>query len=332
MLAAVRSLDVGVDTPMHCHAYQTAAELSFSNLNVLTSRFEPGFVLMCKLLTLLSDNYQLLIVVSSAIICACTGVFIYKLTDEPILPTLLFLCLLFPNYLNIMREGIAIAIGMLAIVALKDRKRAVFVVLVLLATSFHRSAIVLLSLLFLRYLKINWKSIGVFLVCTVLCFILANQVLQAAAGLLGKSSFYDENFMESNYFGALIQLLFDGVLTMVFFNYLGIAHRKAATRISSSLELTLQWGLLLWLAFSTVGMKVEIVSRFGYYFAPLILIALPYALKVPTKSEAVFVRYALVVTAIAYFAIIESARPEWHGIVPYTADISNMAVMLAGLL
>lgn len=317
LLAACRSVTVGVDTAMHCKAYRTISLLSYSSMDAMTDRFEIGFVILCKLLSLLNSNYQLLIVVSSAIICLCAAYFIYSLADEPILPTVLYLCLLFSNYLNIMREAVAVAIGMLAIVALTKQKNIPFVLLVLLASLFHRSAIVLLLLLPLQAVNINWKSISVLLITGLLLFLFAEKFLQVIATFLGKTSFYDENFMSSNYFGALIQFLFELFLCIVYFNYVYISHRNGLHLMSSHMELALDWSLLLWLLLSAVGMKVEIVSRFSYYFAPLILCALPISLRVPTKREALLVGYVLMVIAIVYFIVIEALRPEWHGIVPY---------------
>lgn len=317
LLAACRSVTVGVDTAMHCNAYRTISLLSYSGIDAMTDRFEIGFVLLCKLLSLFNSDYQLLIIVSSAIICLCAAYFIYSLADEPVLPTVLYLCLLFPNYLNIMREAVAVAIGMLAIVALTKQKNIPFVLLVLLASLFHRSAIVLLLLLPLQAVNINWKSLSVLLITGLLLFLFAEKFLQVIATFLGKTTFYDENFMGSNYFGALIQFLFELFLCIVYFNYVCISHRNGRHLMSSHMELVLGWSLLLWLLLSAVGMKVEIVNRFSYYFAPLILCALPISLRVPTKREALLVGYVLLVTAIVYFIVIEALRPDWHGIVPY---------------
>ena len=317
LLAACRSVTVGVDTAMHCKAYRTISLLSYSGMDAITDRFEIGFVLLCKMLSLLNSSYQLLIVVSSAIICLCAAYFIYSLADEPVLPTVLYLCLLFPNYLNIMREAIAVAIGMLAIVALTRQKNIPFILLVLLASLFHRSAIVLLLLLPLQVVDINWKSLSVLLITGLLLFLFAEKFLQVIATFLGKTSFYDENFMGSNYFGALVQFLFELTLCIVYFNYVCLSHRSGRLHMDSQMELVFGWSLLLWLLLSAVGMKVEIVSRFSYYFAPLILCALPISLRVPTKKEALLVGYVLMVIAIVYFIVIEALRPEWHGIVPY---------------
>ncbi len=329
LMAAARSYTVGVDTSMHCRAFTTISQLPFDSLGSMTERYEYGFVLFCKLLSLISGNYQVLIIASSAIICFCAAYFIYRLADEPVLPTVLFLCLLFPNYLNIMREAIAIAIGMLAIVALKDRKTPLFVLLVLLACTFHKSAFALLLLIPLGSVEINWKSMAALLIGGVLLFLFANPVLDAVAGLLGKSSFYDDKFMGSNYFGTLITFLFDAFLVGVFFNYLKVANRGKDGAQGETASLTLRWGMLLWLVFTAVGMKVQIVARFGYYFAPYVLVAMPLVLRAASGSETRFVRFALMSVAILFFLVVETFRPEWHGIVPYAVDLARLTGMLS---
>lgn len=322
-VASVRSSSVGIDTEMHCRAFLSASRLPFSSLVEMTDRFEYGFLLFCKVLSLISGDFQILLVASSAVICLCTALFIFKLADEPILPTVLFLCLLFPSYLNIMREAIAIAIGMLAIIVLRDRKVPVFILLVFLAASFHRSALVLFALIPLSKVEINLMSMTVLIIGAIFSFLFVNPLLNAVAAVLGKNSFYDADFMGSNYFGALISLLFNALLVGIFFNYLKVADRAEGVAQGKSVSLALRWGELLWLVFSAVGMKVQIVARFGYYFAPLVLVALPLVLKAANDGETRFVRFSLIAISVIYFVVVQLFRPEWYGIVPYTADLSR---------
>lgn len=332
LISAGRSVSVGIDTLMHCAAYKSLSFVPFSNLDLFNSRFEVGFLIICRILGYITHNYQILIVFSSAIFCICTCIFIYKFSDSSILSTVIFLCVMFPNYLNIMREAMAISIGMLAIIVLDKRKDCLFVVLVLLAATLHKSALILLILLPLSYLRVNSKTVGIFATCSLIIYIFIDQILQTIAHLTGRSIFYDESFMGSNYSGALAQFVFILLLVFLVFNYLKAGSRNRGMVELNSMSPVIQWGLLLWLALTAFGMRIEIVTRFSYYFAPFVLIALPYALKNSSKMESVFIKGALCFICIMYFVVIELYRPEWHGIVPYIFDFRNVANLIHGIM
>jgi hypothetical protein len=74
------------------------------------------------------------------------------------------------------RQTIAIAIVMIAFKFIKERKMLKFLLLILLAASFHTTALIFLPAYWLNKLELNKKTISIFLLTGLLAMIFENQL------------------------------------------------------------------------------------------------------------------------------------------------------------
>ena len=316
VIAAARSDMVGADTSQFCRAYAHIGVTPWSSLGD-SFRYEWGFLFLCKILNYISSNPQLLIVVSSIIINVPIGIFIYRNSPKPELSIFLYIGLTyFTQNMNVMREAMAVAIVLLAFELLKERRAFLFVLLIALAASFHKTALFLLILWPLWKLSFNRRTLLVYCALCLGLFVFANQVSDLLAFLMGRDELYSEKFSGSNYFGALFKFFLALFITFIIFNYLRVGQKRGIEL--TQVDRFYCHMLALWIMFALLGMQVEIYARLCMYFNIFAVIGVTRALRfVDSKGERAFVELLIGGVALCYFVIIGVYRPEWQGAIPY---------------
>jgi len=143
VLMAFRSYTTGSDTPSYCSLFGRIAAASSPIKYISASYFEPGYITYNWLLSRITTDPRILFVVSAAFITFSLARFTYKYVDNPGMFCCLFIGMMqFDFFLSAMRQGIAIAILLFAFDFLLERKPLRFIILCVLASTFHVSAIV----------------------------------------------------------------------------------------------------------------------------------------------------------------------------------------------
>lgn len=163
VLACLRSFSVGTDTEQFVNAYVKFAETGFSAVN-FKQVYEPGYVLYQVLLSRLSPNPRVLIVVSHLFINFSFLYFIKKFSKDYFISVCIFIFTCqFLASMCMMRQFIAIGIGLLAFPLLLDKKYVRYGLLVLVSASFHYFS--LLYLLFIPIHLLKWLPKKWFYAC-----------------------------------------------------------------------------------------------------------------------------------------------------------------------
>ena len=142
ILLALRDISVGTDLKTYKRIFESCIYTSFENLSNM--QWERGYTFFCKALSLISKDYRFFLIVVAVI----TIIPIYKLYSKekryPFLILILFVNM--PCFLMMfsgLRQAIAISIGVLVYMAIENRKFFLSFLLILLAVSFHVSAVAL---------------------------------------------------------------------------------------------------------------------------------------------------------------------------------------------
>ena len=321
MVAAVRDVSVGADTGQFCRAYE---RIGFEGIHAFdTVRYEPLFTSLCLLLNGVTDNYQALIVVASAIALIPVARLIYaKSKDMPLSFFLYIASNMYFSSMNTMRQAIAIGIIALAIPRLLGGKWTLYAICVAVAALFHQSAIVALLLIPLTKLKFSKGVFAAYLAASVAAFLFSLQLSDIVAGFLGRDELYSEAYMGSNYFGALFQSAVALACCLLCANYFAFSKRIGRSETTDSVYMH---AMMLWFFFSVFSMQVEIVGRLGSYFSLFAVLAIPDAIKRAPKEEGGIVGGVTRVAFFIYFVVICVARSEWFGVIPYVADFERFA-------
>lgn len=320
VVAAFRSFQVGVDTQQFCEAYIRIGREGAAAFNI--ERYEYLFTALCLGLNKLSGNYQLLIVVSSALCTMPVAYLIYECSENATMSFFLYVTMnMYFSSMNTMRQSMAIGVLAVGLVWFMRGKTWPFVVSALIASLFHQSAIFVLVLLFVRRLPFGKRELMLYFAAAAVVFMFSGPIVSLVASLYGRETLYSNEFMGSNYYGALINAAVSLVCCFLCANYLSVSRKRGEEGVWDAF---LMHGLMLWLVFDVFGMQVEIVGRLGMYFMLFVILAIPAALnRVPDNER----RIVIMVTGasfLVYFAVIGVMRPEWYGAIPYVADIDSV--------
>lgn len=324
-VAAFRSSAVGVDTEQFVRAYGRIGIEGVSAFQI--ERYEPGFTALCLLLNQITGNYQMLLIVTAVITYAPIGYVIYRLSENATLSCYLFITLnIFTSYLNVMRQGMCIALVAVAFLCLAKRKNIGFVVCILASSLFHAYSLVALVLLPLSRIGFKSRHLLLYAIAAIVVILAFNDVvMNAARFILGREEVYRSVHMSSNYFGALVQLAFIAVIALIVVNYLEIGKKRGLP--ATGKIAVYQHAVMLWLLFQLAGMQAEIFGRLGYYFEIFSILSIPCALKVVEPKERALATVVVCSISLAYFLVVGLIRPEWQGVIPYAIDYANIELL-----
>jgi len=153
--------NIGFDYDSYIDIFDQLTQ-SGSIKTMLDKGFEPGFLLLTRFMTFFVQSSVVMYGIYSAIIFIPVAWFIYKYCDTAWLSTWLFVTLaFFPTELNFIRQGIACSISLLGYKFLREKKLLPYLLIVLLAASFHKTALILIPIYFLCHIKLN-KKLAIF--------------------------------------------------------------------------------------------------------------------------------------------------------------------------
>lgn len=158
IVAALRNYTVGRDVYNYLRRYARFADAEWKEIFYMADSmmFEHGFAILNKLLTYINKNPRFFLVIAAFFIIFSYGMAIYRYSTIPWLSFLLFMTMgFFGSSLNVIRQYIAVAIILFSYNAIKNNKLLEFIVLVLVASNIHTSAIIVLPMYWLSKIKFN---------------------------------------------------------------------------------------------------------------------------------------------------------------------------------
>lgn len=324
LFAGLRKYTVGVDTLQFYEAFTNIGQTddwTFSEF-----RYEYGFSLLCKILYLIFKEPQSLIFVTSIFINFSVYTFIKNNSKDYFLSTLLYIFLnYYFNYMNIMRQAIAIAILLLFYKFLKNKQYLFYLFGVIIAFFFHKTAIMgLVLILVIMISKFKYLNFTI-ATCGIIAFTFYKEIFMFGASFLGDYylAYLDTEFAVSNYFGSLLMVLQSFGIS-ISCGYLYYKTRKKDRLEDSSFLMAISIVTLCCLA---LVMRMNIFNRISAIFEIYLIIFVPNILDNYKRPSGYILKNRLILTSsIKYFCLfltllfflgINFLRPEWYGVVPY---------------
>ena len=171
LIAALRAPSVGFDTIHYCqHFYNVCGE---SLKEIIQKYEEPGFYLLCKAISTFSDNAQWMLAVVGLIFTAAIGYFIYKYSSEYMASFLILIPFQFYSFsLTGLRQTLALSLVLYSYKYIEKKEFLKFTISILVAMTFHYSAIFAFPLYFIYKFRINnlWRSVIVLMLPVLYIF------------------------------------------------------------------------------------------------------------------------------------------------------------------
>ena len=314
--------NVGIDFP----EYEKIFNNIIAGREAWDHILEPTFYLFSWISDFLTHNSVILFTIYAGIFVSFSYLFITKVVPRAYVPLTYFVMLLtiFPMSMNVVRQSAAVAVCAFAVWFIINKKPAKFIITVLLASTLHFSAIILLPLylinLLFKKLDMGLKKVYITLAVVAILCILAPFILQLLAQIpILNHYLYLSEFDQSFYVsGRLLANLFIIVLVWWF-------ARKSI--VSDRIKLIITTLLAIGICLQTIGFFMRGASRISLYLTSLLPIVLVYLTaaedkkylkpikKVTTKKY--FWPIIIIAISLIYFVGICLFDNSGYDILPY---------------
>jgi len=287
-----------MDTLFYSRLFETSKNYDlrdFLNTKAVFDSFfllsEGGFYVCIWALARIFPGAQWFILITAIFTVYATSKFIYENSEDPAVSWVVFICLGSMTFaMNGMRQALAMSICLLSYRYVKEKKLVRFLLTVLVAVLFHKSAMVFALVYLMRNMKFNFKSfawitlgIGVFLASA-----------QRFAFLYDSVTGEDYASFESFESGGIITILIYVVAIIgMLISY------KSLEDSNSFLPLALTIvGLSLYLG---RFISTQIYERISYYFAYFLILAFPAMFKAMDKNMRETMKIIFMFACVALF-------------------------------
>lgn len=303
LLLSLRDYTIGVDVPGYIYKFQFFfPNASFKQL--FDNSFELGFIILNKIIGNFTDNIQVFLSIISIISIVPVGRFIYKYSKMPFLSFALYICFDYYSFtFSGLRQGIAYGIILFSYDFIKQKKMAKFILIILFAGLFHKSALVFLPAFFVKELILNKKSMFIIITVDLVLFVFRRELFRIMINV-----FYDKyELIESASYTWLT--LCTAILVFGLFFYRKVL---SISPNSGTIYILLIIGISFML-FSTVGNNVMRIANYYYMFVVIFIPEVINAIK--DKRKVVIMMYILLIFIFILYLLL--LRRDGYSIVPY---------------
>lgn len=337
LYAGLRGRTVGLDTDLWNTIFDNIAKNGLSELPRNTE-VEKGYMFLNLLLSKIWNSSQSVILVSSAIINYSFYKIIKRYSKDYMLSALIYVSTIFTITMNTSRQYLALAIVFFAFSFILEKKQIKAVLLILLASSMHYSAIVMLPLALFALPNINMTLKSLVLVggASFMAIPLYMVVVNLFVSVFPQYS----RFIESSKYSAELEISMQYVLLFILIVFLGLLYiipfrfsdgKLYINRNNDMLKAIEDKGeqfiyLLFFLLFVEyvvvyfISRNLLIAARFTYYFQTSLIIMIPNTIyylrrRYQMRAASKFVTLIFVVYFCWFGFRYFLADP--HGIFPY---------------
>lgn len=302
-LSSLRSVHTGVDYLNYMREFEAIGKHSWEYL--LHSRWEPGYLLVNKLMAYISTEPFFFALFTSGISIIGYGYYINKYSEDVWLSFVVFITMgFYTSTFNIMRQAFAMVVVLFAIRYLISRDLKKYLVCILIACIFHYSAMFAFLLYPFCRVKIN---VIYFILLLAGCFLFFNVLGRVLLGFFLQHVFDTLDFKSSTM--GINMLIFLVVMTLMVISFADMDNE-----VDSVFVHMLVFASLL----QVLALQFSMVARVVLYYSTALIIMIPNLLKrVNLDYIGKFCMYSLAVCfLLAYWYYVTSQQAN-HGVVIY---------------
>lgn len=293
LILALRGPTVGMDLPNYAGGYEFISSLGFTDLLsrlrlisvaelVHPYSYESGYVVLNWILGKLGLGFHAFLVLHAAFCMTSFGLFIYRYAKAPWLSFSMLIAFSYFEYsFGILRQILAICILLYAVPMIEKKKPIPFLLLVFLAFTMHRVAIVFAVLYLAYYVTVTRLvyliNAAAWIVLLAVSPLLFSTVFAKVLALLGKPAYGVSSFAWSH---RMTLLLLFAVGVFLFIDFASLKERRNSI---------LAWGFLLTVPIQIFGMNNEVFARMVLIYLIFAVVFVPNVIaeykKKPILSE-----------------------------------------------
>lgn len=322
LMAAMRGVTVGGDLKRYLPEFHWLANSSLKDMWEY-GHHEPGYMLYVMSLGLISDSDRCFLIGTS--LAALIGPFFmfYKHSKQPAISLLLYYSMgAYTNTFNNVRQSIAISIIFCSLTFLLNRDLKKYVVGILIASTFHYSAAIMLVVYPLCKKALNVEKIVLYAGVGLSIVLLMGYSLMQFVVMEFLTKYDPESFSEEGD-GAGYGLFILYALIFITISLFYLFKKKELSEKQQQI-------LSLFIIFQMFAMIIQLsapifhsmVRMTQYFFIPVVTLAIPYIHYVLKDNLYKFIYYVIIFIFAVYNMIrVYSCAPNYQtnsqGVIPY---------------
>lgn len=316
LLAGLRATDLGADTAVYVRALNYYSALDRSTILtaplVYPFDFEIGYFLLTKICAWLHIGETAFLFVIAGLIYIPTFRFIHRYSENPAISIYVYFAFsLFGYSLGIFRQMIATAIVLSAFGYILDRKFIRFAAMVLLAMTFHTTAVIALALYWLARLPVRGR-LAYILGGEAVLFIVARPLIVWISGLFPMYAHYLDSQYDVRGGSYMMLLVMNAVVIAGYLTVEKTEEHDVILNISLNAAAVGTFLLIL-------GYSMGIFGRIVHFYTVYLVLLLPMiANRLLPRSRAAVQAGTFAVLALMFYVTTRGSA-----IVPYATVFSG---------
>lgn len=306
-LIALRSYHLGADTGVYIKYFEKMVDTPWSKVfyeNSIGVNFEIGFVLFEKIVATVTSSPYLYQIIYTTIYLLSVVTFSNQLEKSNFFFLFLFAtCGLYTFMFTGVRQCLAMCICLLSYRFIKQRKLIPFLILVLMAFLFHKSAILFVAAYFIYNRKITWYNSLIYATIGIVSYV----YIDVIQGWLNNALDYEYEVEETG----TGFIFFAVVVVVTAFSYFVILRNKKLTDESRGLLNIGVITLVLWL----LRLVTRVAERPSFYFLFFTMGMLCYAVEALNSKEKFI--YKMLIAVAFLFLFVYKFLTAFSNMIPY---------------
>lgn len=322
VLSVLRGNTVGGDLVYHyLPNYHAACKARSFEALMATSTHEPGYVVFTKMIGFISDDDRAFLAITGGVSLIGPFFLIYKYSPNYISSVLIYYTAgYYTNTFNNVRQSLALSLFFLSIPFLINKKPLYYYLLVLLACTFHYSALPLLFVYPLVKYNITIKKAISILLFGGLSYLIAGSSIIYSLVALIFVKYSPESMLEKAGAGWNL-LLLRGFMLCVFM-YMYYKYKKGMNTIEERFYSILMTFLLLALVFQLYATLYSSATRMEqYFYIPTIILIPYYGSRIRSKFMRICYFHIIIIYCLVFFnqtySQKEGTNTSPQGVIPY---------------
>lgn len=275
-------------------------------------RFEVGYQIFENILAKCFRNPFVIIIISSFFI-TIGNILFFKRHNGNALFLCLFLLLNYqlPNQYSAIRQGIATMFFYYGFTKLIEGKWKYYILSILVASTFHKTAIILLPMPLLLKLNLNKKTVALFI---AIFFLIINFLLKPLIGLFSADNIY-QSTNEARRSFPIASL----VLTLLYTWLLYISYRINKNNTQTSEDKAFWLFSMISILVSALDVVFPIIGRINMYLSPIVIsLFVNSVTKVGDSKKVNNIILTVSFVFFVWFVLYNTIKPEWYHLYPYS--------------
>lgn len=241
-------------------------------MGIFSLGYETGFIILTKLITLVTTNTDALFMIYGLLILVPTAYAIFRYSENLWMSTMLFISLTFYYCtFNFIRQSMAFAIVLLAYRYFKEGNHFKVMLFIFLASLFHSTVIILIPIYLLAIaIKITKLSVAIYGAIFAIIYFFSWQILDIAIVILPQyKNYINLDFIQNGFNPVYIILPTIVMLLALAAHFTG--YGKAYPKESSIFTSFAMYNFFIWL----ISTKHFVLERFSMYVYIMMIFFLP---------------------------------------------------------